>query len=133
MKKFRIEDMHRGWFVGNFEPTAFKTKNFEVGYLEHKKGDMWDKHYHKHATEINLIVRGRVKVNDEIYSKGDIFIIEPNETVDAPVIYATGLNDTFWSLYAQGVTGTSGTSPNNIAMFSGDNSNFTVSPGSMLI
>ena len=74
--------MKGGWFVGNFEPSVFKTENFEVGYLEHKKGDLWDKHYHKHATEISLIVRGRVKVNDEIYSKGDIFIIEPNETVD---------------------------------------------------
>ena len=74
MKKFRYDQMKGGWFVGNFEPSVFKTKNFEVGYLKHKKGDMWDKHYHKHATEINLIVRGRVKVNDEIYSKGDIFI-----------------------------------------------------------
>lgn len=74
--------MKGGWFVGNFEPSVFKTKNFEVGYLKHKKGDSWDKHYHKHATEISLIVRGRVKVNDEIYSKGDIFIIEPNEIVD---------------------------------------------------
>ena len=55
--------MKGGWFVGNFEPSVFKTKNFEVGYLKH-------------------IVRGRVKVNDEIYSKGDIFIIKPNETVD---------------------------------------------------
>jgi quercetin dioxygenase-like cupin family protein len=82
MKKFRYDQMKGGWFVGNFEPSVFKTKNFEVGYLKHKKGDMWDKHYHKHATEINLIVRGRVKVNDEIYSKGDIFIIEPNETID---------------------------------------------------
>ena len=23
MKKFRFEDMFRGWFVGDFEPTAF--------------------------------------------------------------------------------------------------------------
>ena len=35
--------MKGGWFVGNFEPSVFKTKNFEVGYLEHKKGDLWDK------------------------------------------------------------------------------------------
>ncbi len=75
MKKFGIKDMWRGWFVGNFEPTAFKTKNFEVGYGIHKKGDRWHKHFHKIATEITFIVKGKVKVNDEIFSKGDIFII----------------------------------------------------------
>ena len=38
MKKFRIEDMSRGWFIGDFEPAAFKTKNFEVGKDITKKG-----------------------------------------------------------------------------------------------
>lgn len=74
--------MKRGWFIGNFEPSAYKTKNFEVGYGMHKKGDKWDKHYHKLAAEITLIVRGKVRVNDEIFSKGDIFIIDPEEVVD---------------------------------------------------
>ena len=82
MKKFRFEDMKRGWFIGDFEPTAFKTKNFEVAYGMHKKGDVWDKHYHKIATEITLIVKGKVRVNEEIFIKNDIFIVEPNESVD---------------------------------------------------
>ena len=81
MKKFRIEDMFRGWFIGDFEPTAFKTKNFEVGVGHHKKGEIWDKHYHKLATEITVILEGKVKINEEIYVKGDVFIIEPNEVV----------------------------------------------------
>jgi hypothetical protein len=74
--------MKRGWFIGDFEPSAYKTKNFEVAYIRHKKGDRWEKHYHKLATEITLIIRGSVKVNDEIFSKGDIFMVEPYETVD---------------------------------------------------
>ena len=37
MKKFKLDDMKGGWFVGNFEPTAFKA-NFEVGIHRHKKG-----------------------------------------------------------------------------------------------
>ncbi len=84
MKKFRFEDMKRGWFIGDFEPTAFKTKNFEVAVGHHKKGEVWDKHFHKLATEITLILEGKVKMNDEIFVKGDIFIIYPNEIV-APV------------------------------------------------
>ena len=82
MKKFQYKDMWRGWFIGDFEPTAFKTKNFEVGFGIHKKGDKWHKHYHKLATEITLIVKGKVRVNEKIFSKGEIFVIEPNEVVD---------------------------------------------------
>ena len=82
MEKFNFDKMYRGWFIGDFEPTAYKTKNFEVGYGHHKKGDKWQKHYHKIATEINLIIEGKVKVNDQIFSKGDIFIIKPNEVID---------------------------------------------------
>jgi quercetin dioxygenase-like cupin family protein len=82
MRKFRIEDMTRGWFIGDFDPVSFKTKNFEVGKGHHKKGETWDKHYHKLATEITLILKGKVKINDEIFVQGDIFIIEKNEVVE---------------------------------------------------
>lgn len=74
--------MKRGWFIGNFEPTAYNTKNFEVGLGTHKKGDRWHKHFHKIATEITLILKGKVQVNDKIFTKGDIFIINPDEVVD---------------------------------------------------
>jgi quercetin dioxygenase-like cupin family protein len=82
MKKFNYEEMKGGWFIGDFEPAAFKTKTFEVAYVKHKKGDPWDKHFHKIATEITLVIRGKVKINDEIYSAGDIVVIEPNEIAD---------------------------------------------------
>jgi hypothetical protein len=42
-----IKDMFRGWFIGNFEPAIFKSKDFEVGILFHSKGEKWPKHYHK--------------------------------------------------------------------------------------
>jgi quercetin dioxygenase-like cupin family protein len=79
MKKFKYDDMKAGWYIGNFEPTAFKTQNFEVAYVKHSKGQKWDAHFHKIATEINLLIRGKIKINDIIYSSGDIFIIYPNE------------------------------------------------------
>ena len=44
MKKLRIEDMKLGWFVGNFEPTAFKSEDFEVCYRVHPKGDVCETH-----------------------------------------------------------------------------------------
>lgn len=82
MEKFHFDDMTKGWFIGNFIPSALRTTDFEVGFVKHKKGDVWEKHYHEHITEVSLFLKGKVKVNDEIFSKGDILVIKPHEPVD---------------------------------------------------
>ena len=82
LKKFRFENMKGGYYIGNFEPSAYKTKNFEVAYVKHPKNDTWVKHFHKIITEINFVISGKVRINKEIFVKGDIFVIEPNEIVD---------------------------------------------------
>ncbi|KKS79554.1 MAG: hypothetical protein UV54_C0032G0006 [Candidatus Beckwithbacteria bacterium GW2011_GWA2_43_10] len=71
--------MQGGWFVGDFQPTAFKTKKFEVGYKIHKKGELWPKHYHRKAIEINCLVKGKMRLNQTTLKEGDIFVIEPGE------------------------------------------------------
>ena len=82
MKKFDFNQMKGGWFVGNFEPTAFKTPDCEVAYVKHYKNQEWEKHFHKIATEITFIVNGKIQINDTVFSSGDIFVIEPNEIAD---------------------------------------------------
>lgn len=77
MEIFNFKDMIGGWFVGDFIPSAYRTKDFEVCYKHHPKGEKWDTHYHKKATEINLLVKGRIKINDIIIEEGSIFVIEP--------------------------------------------------------
>lgn len=79
MKKYKFSIMKEGWFVGNFEPTAHKTKDFEVAYVKHKKGQFWPKHYHKIAKEITLVIKGRIQINDQIFESGDIIVIDPEE------------------------------------------------------
>ena len=74
--------MKGGWFVGNFEPTAYKTENFEVCYKEHPKGDEWDTHYHKKGTEINYLLEGKMTIQDTELNSGDIFILYPYEIAD---------------------------------------------------
>ena len=74
--------MVKGWFVGNFDPTLIKTNDVEVAVKKYKKGDQEDKHYHKIATEITVIVSGKVKMNNVEYSEGEIIVIEPNEATD---------------------------------------------------
>jgi quercetin dioxygenase-like cupin family protein len=86
MKISRIEDYFRGWYVGNFEPTCFKTDQFEVGILNHKKGELWPAHLHKISTEINFLLDGEMTIQGNLLKSGDIFIIEPNEIAD-PVFH----------------------------------------------
>ena len=82
MRIAKLEDMVKGWFVGNFEPTLLKTNDVEVAVKSYKKGDYEEKHYHKIATEITVIVSGRVKMNGVEYNNGDIIVIEPMESTD---------------------------------------------------
>ena len=82
MKTAKLEDMIKGWFVGNFEPTLLKTNDVEVAIKNYNKGDYEDRHFHKIATEITVITKGRVKMNGIEYKVGDIVIMEPNESTD---------------------------------------------------
>lgn len=89
MKKFRLEDMIGGWFVGNFTPNVVKDSNFEVAIKKYKSGTKEKKHFHKKAYEITVIVEGKVLMNEIEYSEGDIILIDPNETTDFFVIEDT--------------------------------------------
>tara|TARA_B110000014_G_scaffold259114_1_gene246342 strand:- start:10813 stop:11139 length:327 start_codon:yes stop_codon:yes gene_type:complete len=82
MKKYNFNQMKGGWFIGNFEPTAFKTPDCEVAYVKHYKNQKWEKHFHKIATEITFVIKGKIQINEMVFSSGEIFVIEPNEIVD---------------------------------------------------
>jgi len=79
MEIFKFKDMKGGWFIGNFEPTAYKTEDFEVSYKIHKKDEKWDYHYHEKVTEINLLIQGRMIIQGQELNSGDIFILRPFE------------------------------------------------------
>lgn len=89
MTKFNINDMIKGWFVGNISPTAFNTKNCEVAYKTYKKNEKHGKHYHKVSTEITFIINGKCMLNSTTYETGDIIIIHPNEITNFFVIEDT--------------------------------------------
>jgi len=73
---YKLEDMFRGWFVGNFEPSVFKHSGVEIGYLLHKKGEKWQTHYHNNLVEVNLLVEGKMILNDIEINKNEIFVID---------------------------------------------------------
>ena len=82
MKVDKLKDMFRGWVVGNFDPSLYKTDDVEVAVKNYVKGDYEPRHYHKVATEITIICKGRVLMNNELYEEGDIITIEPGEETD---------------------------------------------------
>ncbi len=82
MKVFSIDQMTKGWFVGDFLPTALAVDGFEVGVKRYKSGDSESIHFHKIATEVTVIIEGQVKMNGVTYNSGSIILIEPNEATD---------------------------------------------------
>ena len=82
MDSFKLEDMVRGWFVGGFEPTLYKTTDVEVAVQHFKAGDKEASHCHKIATEITVIVSGRARMKGQEYGAGSIIRIAPGEYTD---------------------------------------------------
>ena len=82
IEKYELKNFIGGWFIGSFEPSLYKTKQFEISVKFHPEGEIWDAHYHKISTEYNCVIEGSVKIDDEIFSKGDIFVVPPNKVVN---------------------------------------------------
>lgn len=89
MDLYKIENMFKGWFIGDFEPSLYKTQDVEVGVKEYEAGEYESHHYHKIATEFTVIIDGKVEMNGKSYSTGDIIRIMPNEITDFKAITNT--------------------------------------------
>lgn len=82
MKIAKLQEMTKGWFVGNFSPTLYRTNSVEVAVKKYCAGEKEGKHYHKIATELTVVVSGRIRMNGIEYGEGDIIVIEPEESTD---------------------------------------------------
>ena len=79
MEISNLDEMFKGWFVGKFEPTAFSTEAAEVAVKSYQAGDTEKKHLHKIATEITLVISGRVEMCGQVWGPGSIIVLEPGE------------------------------------------------------
>lgn len=86
MQLFKLNELKDGWFAGDFQPTLFKTNQFEVAVKNYQKGDYEKKHYHKIATEFTVITFGEIEMNGVKYAAGDIIRIDPGEVTDFFVV-----------------------------------------------
>ena len=78
----KLKDYIRGWIIGDFEPSILKTKDFEVGVITYKEGELKPPHIHKIATEYNVLLEGKVVIQGKELNKGDIFILKKGEIAD---------------------------------------------------
>ena len=82
MKRYRLDAMFKGWFVGAFDPRAVWSEAVEVGIKSYIAGDREERHHHRIATEITVVLAGCAVMNNSELSDGDIVVIEPNVAVD---------------------------------------------------
>jgi quercetin dioxygenase-like cupin family protein len=84
-----LDEMTGGWFVGDFEPSALRTKNFEVAIKKYRAGDKEPRHIHKIATELTVVVSGKILMDTKEYAAGSIIQILPNDSSDFEAIEDT--------------------------------------------
>lgn len=82
MEIYELENYIGGWFIGDFDPSVFKTNQFEVCYKFHKKREVWPAHKHEKVTEINYLIRGKMLIQNTTLIAGDIFVLNPGEIAD---------------------------------------------------
>ena len=74
--------MVKGWFVGGFSPSVAQTTAVEVAVKTYRAGDKEAMHFHKLATEITVVVSGRVRMSGNELGPGDIVTLDPWEPTD---------------------------------------------------
>lgn len=79
MDLFRIEDFVKGWIVGDFAPSLHQNSDFEVGVKFFKQGEVEAPHKQLIATEITVVVEGKIKLGGSIFQRGDVISIPPHE------------------------------------------------------
>lgn len=73
----RVEQFSGGWFVGDFEPSIFWSKDMEVGFKHFEAGDVEPEHFQRKSTELTFVVRGECRIGDQSLIAGDIAEIPP--------------------------------------------------------
>ena len=91
----KLSNFKRGWIIGDFEPSLLKNTGVELAVMKEKKGvDYEGFHYHEKCTEINILIKGKIKISDKIINPHDIFIFKPY----APTI-CEFLEDSEWVVF----------------------------------
>jgi mannose-6-phosphate isomerase-like protein (cupin superfamily) len=82
MKIMRLSEFTNGWFLGNFNPSLFKSEDFEVCVKNFKKGEKEAPHFQMVATEVTVVLSGSVRMGEHILRVDDILTVYKDEVCD---------------------------------------------------
>jgi len=82
MDTYILTDFKGGWVVGDFIPSVLSTKAFEVAIKRYDQWEREDKHVHKIADEVTIIVEGSVLMNGRVLGKNSVIHLKAGEAVD---------------------------------------------------
>lgn len=82
MKVDHLDRMVRGWFVGDFDPTLYRTGEVEIAVKHYLAGEHEQTHHHAIATELTVIVSGTARMAGREFGAGEIVVLEPGEASD---------------------------------------------------
>lgn len=86
MQVFDATQFIGGWFVGDFDASAYRTNAFEVAYKIHHAGEYWAPHYHAVADEINYLISGKMETNGIMLEAPCVFVI-PKGEISRPIFH----------------------------------------------
>ena len=72
MQVYNLSDFRAGWFLGNFTPSIDQSKFFEVAVKKFLKGEKEPAHYQKIATEITVVVSGKIRLGVRVFNPNEI-------------------------------------------------------------
>ena len=82
LERHPLDAFTKGWFVGDFSPTLFASPDVEVAVKHYRAGEQEASHFHKVATELTVVVSGRVRMSGEEIGAGEIVRIAPGQATD---------------------------------------------------
>ena len=82
MIKSSLDEYKNGWLLGNFSPAVIQTSDFEVCVKSFKVGDREASHYQVIATEVTVVLSGKVRMGEVLLAEDEILVVEPGEVID---------------------------------------------------
>ncbi len=77
-----VADYTRGWFIGDFDSSLMRLKDFEACYKSFSAGEKESPAVQLKATELTLVVQGEAKINGVALTEGDLCLVLPGESAD---------------------------------------------------
>ena len=81
-ESFNLEEFKLGWIVGNFAPALIQSNDIEVAIKYFKSGVIEPSHMQLVATEITIVVSGRIRLGKNTYGPKEIIKIPPKTFAD---------------------------------------------------